>query len=319
MPGNRKNGAALDSKPMNNGEEALELARSSALAHGWIKPEQTEPALWLIPALELAGLTPEEAGAVAAWHGMPTPAGVPEEFRRVKQIVDTWPEDTEIVTSALAFWQWADPGHYRGSLWTIRRAFENVTPSSVAGRGAQKLAKWVMARAAAHRPSPLEMAEVINAREEGQPGRGKRRLIIPLKPVRLYQVWSLELNIRKALGEEGSLDPETLAATLRPLVEVDCWRASQAPTTDFLTRCTLCGLVTRDSYGFCWGSFRGQSYTACPACQGEPVKTLMKRWESEPEEPRPTAGPATRTPPDKRQARVEERPDTPPIVQKRLL
>ncbi len=328
MPGTKKKRKGDDAKPLNE-EEALEMARSSGLAHGWIKPGGIEPPLWLAPALEGFGLTPEEARAVAAWRGMPTPVGVPDEFRVVRDVVSLWPEQGNIATDRVAFWTWADPGHYRGGLWTMRRALERVAPTTLAGRGAQKLAQWAVARAREHRPTPQEMAAVINAREDDQQGKGRPRLLVPLKPVRLYQVWSLEVNIRKTLGEEGSPDPETLAATLGPLAQVDCWRTSEAPTGGVLTRCTLCGLVTRDAYGFCWGSFRRHTYTACPACQGRPLKALMKEWEAEPEAPRPSAEwpstvatplPSTVTPPRRlAPAKAKEaKPQQETVVQKSL-
>ena len=329
MPGTRKNRKGVDAKPLNE-EEALELARSSGLAHGWIKQGEAKPPLRLAPALEGFGLTPEEAGAAAAWRGMPTPAGVPEEFRAVRDVVGLWPEHEDIATNSVAFWTWADPGHYRGGLWTMRRAFEHVTPTTLAGRGAQKMAQWAVARAREHRPTPQEMAAVINAREDEERDRGKTKLIAPtIMPVRLYQVWSLEVNIRRTLGEEGSLDPETLAATLGPLAQVDCWRTSEAPTGGVLTRCTLCGLVTRDAYGFCWGSFRRHSYTTCPACQGEPLNALMKDWEAEPEAPRPSAEgpriaaapPPSTVPPSRRLVPTkakEAKPQQETVVQKSL-
>ena len=157
------------------------------------------------------------------------------------------------------------------------------------------MARWALIRARVHRPTPQEMAAVINAREESANGGGRPKLIAPtIMPVRLYQVWSLEVNIRRTLGEEGSLDPEILAEALGPLAQVDCWRASEAPTTGFLTKCSLCGLATRDTYGFCWGSFRRHSYTACPACRDGPVNALMKQWEAEPVEPRSAAAPHSR-------------------------
>ncbi len=316
-------------QPLND-EAALELARSTALSQGWsTRLALAPPPMWLAPALQRAGLTPGEAQAVAAWHGMPTPAGIPDEFRQVKYLAEFWPEDTAFMSDTLTFWKWVDPGGNPYRFWTVRHAISGLgTPKSQGGKAALKLAQWVMEWARAHRPTPREMVEVINAREDRTQSRGKRRLISPPKPVRLYQVWSLEVSIRHALGEGGSMDPEVLSAELGPLVEVDCWRTSEAPasTGGMRHQCTLCGLVTTDGYGFCWGSYGRHSYTACPACQNsEALRALMEQWKTEPEEPRPPLAPPVAAPTGKRRElrvvdspRRKVSPDAQPVVQKRL-
>ncbi|MDO8750859.1 MAG: hypothetical protein Q7K03_06920, partial [Dehalococcoidia bacterium] len=202
------------------------------------------------------------------------------------------------------------------------------TPHSQGGKATLKLAQWVMEWARAHRPTPREMVEVINAREDRTQSRGKRQLMSQPKPVRLYQVWSLEVSIRHVMGEGGSIDPEVLSVELGPLAEVDCWRTSEAPAsiTGMRHHCTICGLVTTDGYGFCWGSSGRRSYTACPACQNsDALRALMEQWNAEPEEPRPALAPPVAAPTGKRRelrvvdsARRKVGPDAQPVVQKRL-
>ncbi len=65
---------------------------------------------------------------------------------------------------------------------------------------------------------------------------------------------------------------------------------SEAPTSvrGMIHRCAICGLVSTDGYGFCWGYCSQYSYTACPACQNsEALKALMQQWEAEPKKPAP--------------------------------
>ncbi len=134
-------------------------------------------------------------------------------------MAEFWPEDSAFLGDVLTFWEWVDPGGNPYRFWTVRHAIDALaTQHSRAGKAALKLALQVLEWARAHRPSPMQVVEVINAREQRTEAPGSRRFLDPRltpgKPVRLYHVWSLDVSIRKVLGEGGSTDPEILCAEL---------------------------------------------------------------------------------------------------------
>lgn len=266
-------------------------------------------------SFQLAGLGEEEIKLCEAWAGLGTPAGVSDECRYAKYVLDKvpLPPKPDVLSPGILdkqqFWDQMGLAERLDFFWAAAHFQESSPVTRTAlGQIALKVIRHWRGFAEENWPTAADIYWALK-RKDTQ-GTKRRHLENAETKVGLASIWRVALHLERVWhGREhrSTINPEDIYEALGDVqgqVEVNCWSRDDETMLELLKKtggycdgCSYCDVYSLDTFEFGWGSDgRGNSTTSCPCCSGRLLGRLVDKTPESPQASKWDGGP---TPPEK--------------------
>jgi hypothetical protein len=221
----------------------------------------------MVASLKMVGLEDWEIEVCQEWAGLSTMAGVSEECRYAKWVLDKAPLPDKLgLLDKERFWEQMGLGERLDFFWEALHFREQFPePKTVVGGIALKVIRHWMAFAEKNWPDAADLYRAARSKSGKKSG----------ETVGLATLWRTAMDLERVWhgrGHRPQVNPEDVYEALGPLkpqVEVDCWTRDDGTMLELLRKkhdghgCSFCDLYSLDGYGFGWSS---DGTTTCPRC-----------------------------------------------------
>ena len=262
----------------------------------------------VVASLQLVGLDDREMELCQAWAGLETMAGVSEECRYAKYVLDKMPlpPKPDVLNPGILdkqqFWDQMGLAEHLYFFWSARHFLERPPPKTALGGVALKVIKHWRAFAEENWPTAADLYWALKRKDTQGTKRRRPKLEAEAK-VGLASIWRLALHLEHTWhgrGYRSSISPEDIYETLGDLqgqVEVNCWARDDQTMLELLKKhpgglpggCSYCDVFSLDTFEFGWG---GNS-TACPRCSGRLMERLVDKTPEDPQANKWDGGPTS--------------------------
>ena len=261
-------------------------------------------------SLQMVGLEEWEIELCQAWAGLGTPAGVSEQCRYAKYVLDKipLPPKPDILNPGVLdkqrFWDQMGLAERLTFFWDARHFLDRPPPKTALGGVALKVIKHWRAFAEENWPTAADLYWALKRKDTQGTKRRRPKLEAETK-VGLASIWRLALHLEHTwhgYGHRSTISPEDIYEALgdvRGQVEVNCWSTDDQTMLELLKKtggldggCSYCTVYSLDTFEFGWS---GNS-TACPRCSGRMMERLLDKTPENPQANKWDGGP---TPPER--------------------